>query len=143
MYVIGRASRLERRTLKVVKDPVEIRVQSGPRLALDQWLAVLGAEDEMDENFREGLRHCDELRPFRAWRLLLSGPRALPWAGEFHPFGVEASRGLVASVLPSVTTPNVALIRKPRASAQSVWAEMRWAPRTDSKAKRERSVRVG
>ena len=55
---------------------------------MNQRLAVLGAEDEVDENSGERLRHDDELRPFRAGCLWGGKPRAVPWAGGLHPFGV-------------------------------------------------------
>jgi hypothetical protein len=55
----------------------------------NQRLTVFGAEDQVNQGCREGLRHRG-VTPFQGWRGFGDRvPRALPWADESKPFGLD------------------------------------------------------
>jgi len=89
MNVIRFATRLERRRFKVVENADNIPVKLRPNRGANQRCSVLRAEDQMNKDFGKRLGHTgyalSGLMMVRVDRV----PRALPWADELSPFGLN------------------------------------------------------
>ena len=73
----------------MVQNADQIGVQTWVDDFGDEWLAVFGAKNQMHQDFREGLWHRSFALSGRG--MLWGGefPRALPWADESEPFGLD------------------------------------------------------
>jgi hypothetical protein len=70
MHMVRLGIDLDRRATEIAEDAAEVGTESRPQVVWEQALAVLRAEDEVDVNFGERLRHGGGtnvfLRSFRA-----------------------------------------------------------------------------
>jgi len=80
MYMVTSSIDAESRAADLTNDAAEVCVQILFEIGLDQSAALFGAEDEMHQQIRSGVRHS-LLSPLRGLLVFpISDPRLTPWA---------------------------------------------------------------